>query len=66
MLHEQWLTKDDVARALRVSRRTVERMAADGRLPPPVRFGRSLVRWSGAGLSAFCRERLKTAHALGR
>ena len=39
------LTVKDVGRLLRITRRTVYAMASDGRLPEPLRLGRSLY-WS--------------------
>ena len=35
----------EVAVMLSISKREVERMAADGRLPKPIRLGKRLVRW---------------------
>ena len=34
-----------LTRMLSISKREVERMAADGRLPPPIRLGKRMVRW---------------------
>ena len=34
-----------LAKMLSISKREIERMAADGRLPPPIRLGKRMVRW---------------------
>jgi predicted DNA-binding transcriptional regulator AlpA len=39
------LSATQLAAFLRVSRRSVWRWTASGRLPQPVRFGRRVVRW---------------------
>jgi excisionase family DNA binding protein len=39
-----FLTKEQLARELQVSPRTIERRVADGTLPQPISFGR-VVRW---------------------
>lgn len=43
---------DEVRVMLGLSRRTVERFAQDGRLPPPVRVGK-LLKWRRADLDAW-------------
>ncbi len=42
---EETLTMDDVARVLRVTRRTVQRRIATGEIPQPMRHGGRLLRW---------------------
>lgn len=51
---EKLLTKDDLAGLLQVDKRTVDRLAADGILPPGRKIGRS-VRWLGAEVEAAIR-----------
>lgn len=46
------LTVQEVAEALKVSARQVWKLTASGRLPQPVRLGRS-VRWRAADLATF-------------
>lgn len=41
----EFVSADDVAVILRVSRRTVFRMRQRGELPPPVEVSRRIVRW---------------------
>ncbi len=40
------VTTAQVASMLSISKREVERMVADGRLPQPIRLGKRLVRWN--------------------
>ena len=49
---ERLLAVKDVAALLGVSARHVWRMNADGRLPPPVRFGRS-IRWRNTDVASW-------------
>ena len=48
----QMLTMDEVAAKLGVCRRTAENLLAAGRLPRPVRFGRSR-RWADTQIEDF-------------
>lgn len=50
------LSKDDLARELRVSERTIDRLLKAGELPQPFRVG-AQVRWMRAGLEAFLRAK---------
>ena len=50
---EKLLTIGDVAEILGCSVQTVRRMAADGRLPPPRRFGRRTLRWRASTIDAW-------------
>lgn len=52
-IEPELFTVDDVARLLRVSRRTVFRMRARGLLPPPVRMSRRIVRWLRSDLQQY-------------
>jgi predicted DNA-binding transcriptional regulator AlpA len=49
----EFVTADDVAAMLRVSRRTVFRMRQRNELPPPVEVSRHIVRWRLADLREF-------------
>lgn len=40
----QLLTREDLCQRLKISKRTVSRLLAGGKIPPPVRLGHS-VRW---------------------
>jgi predicted DNA-binding transcriptional regulator AlpA len=42
------VTADDIAAALRISRRTVFRLRTHDDFPPPVELGRHVVRWRWA------------------
>lgn len=53
----QMLTLNEVAARLGVCRRTAEVLLAEGRLPPPVRFGR-VRRWSDAQIDQFIQEEI--------
>jgi excisionase family DNA binding protein len=50
---EQLLTVREVADLMRVSRRTVWRWVAQGRLPGPVRYSRTCVRWKASVVRAY-------------
>lgn len=54
---EQLLTARDVSHLLKVSRRTIWRWVAQGRLPDPIRYSRTCVRWKASVLRAYL-ERL--------
>jgi predicted DNA-binding transcriptional regulator AlpA len=45
LLADPLLTVQDVARLFKVSRRTIWRWVAEGRLPEPIRYSRLCVRW---------------------
>jgi prophage regulatory protein len=47
------LTVGDVARRLRISRRTVWRWSAAGRLPAPLRLGPQCTRWRAAEIQRY-------------
>ena len=47
------LTAQQVADVLSVSTRTLWRMVARGKLPPPIRWNRKLVRWHRDTLEQF-------------
>jgi predicted DNA-binding transcriptional regulator AlpA len=49
----QSMTKEDLARALGVSTRTIDRLRARGAIPPPVRIGGTLVRWRAKDIVRF-------------
>lgn len=49
---ERLLTTREVAALLSVSKRTVQRLTAEGRLPPPVYVGQ-IPRWRASELSSF-------------
>ena len=51
-----------VATMLSISKREVERMVADGRLPRPIRLGKRLVRWNLATLRRWITELEKSAN----
>ena len=52
-LREQLLTVRHVAELLKVSKRTVWRWVALGRLPVPVRYSRTCVRWKASVLQSY-------------
>lgn len=43
---ERLMTSREVSNRLAVSIRTLWRMVASGRFPPPIRYNRKLVRWN--------------------
>jgi excisionase family DNA binding protein len=49
---EHLLTVQEVGRLLRVSKRTVWRWVAQGRLPAPVRYSKTCVRWKASVMQA--------------
>jgi excisionase family DNA binding protein len=53
-MEPELLTVREVAAALKVSPRQIWKLAASGRLPPPVRLSRS-VRWRRSDISEFIR-----------
>src|SRR6516164_8295967 len=57
---KRYLRKWEVATRYGVTGRTVERMSADGRLPPPIRLGARVLLWDEALLD----ERHATRAAL--
>jgi predicted DNA-binding transcriptional regulator AlpA len=44
------LTAEDVAQILQISPRTVWRWRRAGRLPPPLRYSKSCVRWRASDI----------------
>jgi prophage regulatory protein len=50
---EHLLTVHELADRLRVSRRTIWRWVAQGRLPVPVRYSRTCVRWKASVVEAY-------------
>jgi excisionase family DNA binding protein len=50
---EELLTVREVAELMKVSRRTVWRWVAQGRLPIPVRYSRTCVRWKASIMRAY-------------
>jgi predicted DNA-binding transcriptional regulator AlpA len=40
-----WLTKREIAEDLGIHINSVPRLVAEGRLPEPVRFGLTMIRW---------------------
>ena len=46
------LTIRQVAELLKVSKRTVRRWADQGRLPTPVRFSKTCIRWKASAIQA--------------
>jgi excisionase family DNA binding protein len=53
LVGEHLLTVREVAELLKVSRRTVWRWVALGRMPGPVRYSRTCVRWKASVLQAY-------------
>jgi excisionase family DNA binding protein len=49
---DRLLTRDELSRMLKLSKRTISRMIATRKLPPPIRLGHS-VRWREADISAW-------------
>jgi excisionase family DNA binding protein len=50
---EHLLTIEEFADLLRVSKRTVGRWVAQGRLPAPVRYSKTCVRWKASDVQAY-------------
>lgn len=63
MSQSPWLPDKQVAIRLHVSRVTVWRWAASGRLPPPVRLGPHTTRWRLADIEAFEAQRVAASTA---
>jgi predicted DNA-binding transcriptional regulator AlpA len=51
-----WYRKSDLMRLFQISDRTVEKWAACGKLPEPVRKGRAWVRWPKSQIDALLAE----------
>jgi len=51
--HPELLTSQQVADRLAVSVRTLWRLVALGRFPPPIRYNRKLVRWKSDEVSRY-------------
>jgi excisionase family DNA binding protein len=49
---------EEVAQALRITRRTVDKLTKSGQLPPPVRFGKSVL-WRKQDLIEFLERQRK-------
>ena len=47
-----FMTASEVARALRIGRRTLDDLVAAGACPPPIRLSRKTVRWPRAAIEA--------------
>ncbi|WP_412759866.1 helix-turn-helix transcriptional regulator [Methylobacterium litchii] len=60
------LTARDAARALSVSRSTLERMVAAGKLPPPVRISDRRIGFRVADIEAFGAPATPRSHRGGR
>lgn len=50
---EGLLTPRQVAELLRVTDRTLWRMAKQDGFPPPIRFSRKLIRWKASDMQSF-------------
>ncbi len=59
---EQFLTIEDVARRLAISRRTVRRWVTQGKLAGPVRFSARCHRWRASDLQRWLEERSVTGY----
>jgi prophage regulatory protein len=57
---EEMLTVRQLASLLKVSRRTIWRWLAQGRLPTPVRYSRTCVRWKASTVRRYL-DRLDVA-----
>lgn len=57
---EPMLGVDDIAAALAVGRRTVERMRSSGRFPKPDLYAGRLPRWQAATIRAWLAEQAET------
>jgi excisionase family DNA binding protein len=53
--HDYLLTVYDVAKLFKVDRRTIWRWLQQGKLPPPVRYSRTVVRWRASEMQAYLR-----------
>lgn len=60
------LTPDDAARALSISRSTLDRMVAAGRLPKPVRISDRRIGFRVADIEAFGAPAAPRSHRGGR
>ena len=61
-LHDELLTPEQVAKAFKITRRTLDRLAADGVIPPGQLVGGSR-RWTRSQILDFCRELAAAAEA---
>jgi excisionase family DNA binding protein len=50
---EQMITVQQLANLLKVSRRTIWRWLSQGRLPGPVRYSRTCVRWKASAIRSY-------------
>lgn len=48
----QLLTREDLCQRLQISKRTVSRLVAAGKFPPPIRLGHS-IRWRSADIESW-------------
>jgi hypothetical protein len=60
MQSDEWLTKHDVARELKVHPNHVGAMVRQGRFPQPIRLSNTFVRWSRAEFEAWKRQHVET------
>ena len=47
-----FMTASEVARSLRIGRRTLDDLVAAGAVPPPIRLSRKTLRWTRASVEA--------------
>jgi excisionase family DNA binding protein len=52
-LADPLLTSKELARLLKVSKRTIWRWLAEKRLPEPIRYSRSCIRWQSSTIQAY-------------
>ena len=50
---ERLLTLQDLAKLFKVSQRTIRRWTDSGRLPEPVRFSKTCIRWRPGVIDAY-------------
>lgn len=50
-----FMTASEVARSLRIGRRTLDDLVAAGAVPPPIRLSRKTLRWTRASVEAIGR-----------
>ena len=50
---ERLLTLQDLAKLFKVSQRTIRRWTDSGRLPEPVRFSKTCIRWRPGVIEAY-------------
>ena len=47
-----FMTATEVARSLRIGRRTLDDLVASGAIPPPIRLSRKTLRWTRSSVEA--------------